>query len=100
MPKAIWVLLGLAVSLPLHAQSDKVVRSLAANCAACHGTNGNSVGGSAVLAGMDKEDFINKMMAFKSGATKSSIMHRHAKGYTDEEIQQLAAFFAAQPRGK
>ncbi len=72
------------------------IRSLAASCAACHGTNGNSVGKAARLAGMDKADFLTKILAFKSGEREATVMHRHAKGLNAQEIVDLADYFSAQ----
>jgi len=69
-------------------------RSLAASCAACHGTNGNSVGDTAKLAG--KADFVTKMLAFKSGERAATVMHHHAKGLNSQEIADLADYFSAQ----
>ncbi|MEY3746807.1 MAG: hypothetical protein RL194_266 [Pseudomonadota bacterium] len=74
------------------------IRVLAASCAACHGTNGNSVGGTPVLAGLHPEHFSSQMQAFKSGQRASTVMHRHARGLTDSEIVQLAEYFYKQPR--
>lgn len=74
------------------------IRVLAASCAACHGTNGNSVGGTPVLAGLHPEHFSSQMQAFKSGQRASTVMHRHARGLTDSEIVQLAEYFYEQPR--
>lgn len=74
------------------------IQVLAASCAACHGTNGNSVGGTSVLAGLDKSHFILQMMAFRTGTRSSTVMHRHAKGLTIDEINALADYFAEQPR--
>jgi cytochrome c553 len=71
-------------------------RSLAASCAACHGTNGNSVGDTAKLAGKDKADFVTKMLAFKSGERAATVMHHHANGLNSQEIADLADYFAAQ----
>lgn len=72
-------------------------RSLAASCAACHGTNGNAVGGKAVqLAGIDKADFLTKILAFKSGEREATVMHRHAKGLNKQEIEDLATYFSTQ----
>ena len=84
--------------------SDVHIRSLAASCAACHGTNGNTIHpaggkapeGKATLAGMDRQNFIKQLTAFKSGERKSTVMHHHAKGLSSDEIEQLANFFAAQ----
>ena len=72
------------------------IRTLAASCAACHGTNGNAHGGNAVLAGMDKNYFITQMLTFKNGDRPATVMHRHAKGLQVDEINQLAAYFATQ----
>lgn len=72
------------------------VRTLAASCAACHGSNGNALAGNAVLAGMDKSYFITQMLAFKNGDKPATVMHRHAKGLQVDEINELAAYFAAQ----
>jgi cytochrome subunit of sulfide dehydrogenase len=75
------------------------VRSLAANCAACHGTNGNSVGGAvAGLAGLDKDYFVNQMKLFKEGKREATLMHQIAKGYTDAEISALAGYFSTQKK--
>lgn len=94
------VLLALLFSLPASAEVDKRARSLASTCAACHGTDGKSVGGTAVLAGMDKTEFIKQMTSFKSGLRKVTVMHQHAKGYSDEEIEKMAAYFSTQSRGE
>ena len=75
------------------------VRAMAANCAACHGTNGNSAGGAVVgLAGGNKDYFVAQMKAFKEGKREATIMHQISKGYSDAEIAALADFFAAQKK--
>ena len=75
------------------------VRSLAANCAACHGTNGNSVGGAvAGLAGLDKDYFVNQMKLFKEGKREATLMHQIAKGYSDAEISAMAGYFSTQKK--
>lgn len=71
-------------------------RSLAATCANCHGTNGNSVGGVESLAARPRDEIVRKMQEFKNGAKPATIMHQLAKGYTDQQIELLAAWFAAQ----
>jgi cytochrome subunit of sulfide dehydrogenase len=79
--------------------SPSGVRSLAANCAACHGTNGNSVGGAvAGLAGLDKDYFVNQMKLFKEGKREATLMHQIAKGYSDAEISALAGYFSTQKK--
>lgn len=78
------------------AEVDKHGRNISASCAACHGTNGNSVGGAPVLAGAEKAYLLAQMKDFKSGARVGTVMNKHAKGYTDEDIELIATFFAAQ----
>lgn len=78
--------------------TSRHVQTLAASCAACHGSEGNSLGGHAVLAGLDASHFVLQMMAFKNGTQSATVMHRHAKGLTVEEINDLALYFSQQKR--
>ena len=73
-----------------------LARNLAATCANCHGTAGRSVGGIESLAGKPKDEIVRKMQEFKSGAKPATVMHQLAKGYTDEQIELMGAWFAAQ----
>lgn len=96
---AIACTLGLTlVHIAAHAAVDTHSRNLAASCAGCHGTNGHSAGGAPVLAGIDKKLFVSQMKDFKSGARTGTVMHHHAKGYSDEEFEKMGEFFAAQKR--
>ena len=78
----------------------KSARSLAASCANCHGTGGVSVGEVESLAGKPREEIVRKLQEFKSGARPATIMNQLAKGYTDEQIEALAGWFAAQKPAK
>jgi cytochrome c553 len=71
-------------------------RNLAATCANCHGTNGVSVGEVESLAGKPRDELVRKMQDFKTGAKPATVMHQLAKGYSDEQIQLMAGWFAAQ----
>ena len=76
-------------------RSDPLLgRSLAATCANCHGTDGVSKGVVASLAGQKKEDLIRKMQEFKAGNRPATIMQQLAKGYSDEQIELIAAWFS------
>lgn len=72
--------------------------SLAATCANCHGSAGRAVEGSALprLAGMPREQMASQLTAFRAGAQPATIMHQISRGYSDAQIAQLAAYFAAQ----
>jgi cytochrome subunit of sulfide dehydrogenase len=79
------------------ADTERKAKMLAANCAQCHGTNGKSAGGAVPgLAGRDRNYFITQMKAFKEGKREATLMHQISKGYTDEEIELMADFFAKQ----
>lgn len=90
---ALGALAGLA-----YAQDALQVRSWAASCANCHGTNGVAQPGMETLAGMRREDLITKMMDFKNGRKPATVMHQLSKGYSDEQIAAIAGYFAAQKR--
>ena len=95
---------ALAASSLGHAQSTPAqalyVRSLAATCANCHGTDGKAVPGSSVMsiAGMDRSYLVAQLQAFKSGARPATVMHQISKGYSDAQIDVLATYFAAQKK--
>ena len=80
------------------AADPNLPRNLAATCANCHGTNGKAVPGAGIdaLNGVEKAKALQKLADFKSGAKPASIMHQIVKGYTDEQIDLIATYFAAQ----
>jgi cytochrome subunit of sulfide dehydrogenase len=91
-----------AAALAPHASAQSadsnLGRNLGAACANCHGTNGASQGGTPTLAGQPKTNLVQQMQDFKAGRRPATVMHQIAKGYTDEQIEALAAFFSAQKK--
>jgi cytochrome c553 len=83
---------------PLDAAQMRAAAYLASNCANCHGTGGRSQGAMPSLAGLPAAYFTAQMLAFKAGTRPATIMHQLAKGYTDEQIALMAAYFAAQKK--
>ena len=88
-------LCGAALSAQAQVSQIKV---WAAACANCHGTNGKAQPGMISLAGREKAELVQKMQAYKKGELPATIMHQISKGYSDEQIQQIAAYFAAQKK--
>ena len=91
--------LGLLAATSLAQAADpNLARNLAATCANCHGTNGKAVPGAGMdeLAGMDKAKILQTVGEFKTGVKPASIMHQISKGYTDEQLDMIATYFAAQ----
>lgn len=69
-------------------------RLLASNCFQCHGTQGS--GGFEKLAGMSAKEVYAELKEFASGKEHpDSIMAAHATGFTDEQMRQIAAYFAS-----
>ena len=87
-----------AVSSTASAQ-DTAGRNLASACAISHGTEGRPVTKDVIpLAGLPKDHIATQMRAFRDGKRPATVMHQIAKGYSDEQIDQLASWFAAQKR--
>ena len=81
---------------PVSAQ-DTAGRNLAASCAICHGTDGYAVSKDMVsLAGLPKDHIVQQMKDFKDGKRPATVMHQLARGYSDAQIEAMAAWFAAQ----
>jgi cytochrome subunit of sulfide dehydrogenase len=71
-------------------------RNLAASCAGCHNITGKSLTGMPGIAGRTKESLAGTLKDYKEGKRPATVMHQLAKGYTDEQIELIAAYFAAQ----
>ncbi len=65
---------------------------LSASCAGCHGTDGHSPGSIPDLSEKSPEFIRVSLEEFRSGNRPSTVMGRHAKGYTDEEILLIAEY--------
>jgi cytochrome c553 len=95
------LLSGLAASTAFSQDANTLhQRALAANCSNCHGTEGRAVEGSAVpgLAGQPRDYIITQMKSFKDGTRQATVMHQLAKGFTDQQIESIASYFAATKR--
>ena len=99
---AVVLALGSAAGLA-HAQAGAdmtLARNLAATCANCHGTNGNARGDMKPLAGVPADKLTAMLADYRSGALPATIMHQIVKGYTEDQIKLIAAYFAAQKPAK
>jgi cytochrome subunit of sulfide dehydrogenase len=68
----------------------------AASCSGCHPTSTRVTSPVPRLAGLDQAAIVRAMQDFRSGARPATVMDRIAKGFTDAEIQAIAAWYAAQ----
>ena len=88
--------IGGGLALSASAQDANLGRNLGATCTHCHGTDGRSVGGTVALAGMPKEQLVQAMKEFKSGARPATVMHQLSKGYTEQQVELIGEYFSKQ----
>jgi cytochrome c553 len=88
------VLLG--VVGPAHAAGDvQAGKAKAAACAACHGANGQGMAPNPALAGKSEAQLIQALKDFKSGKRDNAIMKGMASSLSDQDIENLAAYYAS-----
>ncbi len=85
--------IGGALALPASAQDANLARNLAATCITCHGKNATGTG---TLDGMPKEQLMQTMKDFKSGARPATLMQQLAKGYTEQQVELIGEYFSKQ----
>lgn len=87
---------GLLLSANAQAEAP-ATPAKAAMCIGCHGANGNSVVPNfPKLAGQHAAYTTKQLKDFRDGFRKDAVMSGFAKGLTDEEITELATYYAAQ----
>ena len=68
-------------------------------CFACHGENGVSkIAGTPHLAGQDRTYLIKALQAYRNGTragATATVMAAQAKGLSDQQIADLAAYYAS-----
>jgi cytochrome c553 len=82
-----------------HAANVEAGKAKAAEvCAACHGADGNSPSPDFPKLGGQHRDYLAKAMRdYKSGQRKNPIMAGFAGTLTKDDIENLAAYYSAQP---
>ena len=82
----------------LHAEGNiSSGKEKAAACVSCHGDNGNSLVSSfPKLAQQHSSYLIKQLQAFKNGTRKNPMMSSIAMGLTDEDMVDIAAYYAEQ----
>lgn len=69
-----------------------------ATCTACHGPGGNSANPQwPKLAGQSSRFIVEQLKRFKSGERQNPLMQPQAAGLSEEDMANVAAYFAAQP---
>ena len=95
----ILIMAALASVAPATLAQDNNARNLTAGCAICHGTGGHAMTKDVTtLAGIPQDHLAKQMRDFRDGKRPATVMHQIAKGYTDAQIDAMAAWFASQKR--
>lgn len=91
---ALWGLCASAAALGAGSAEEGQSKSTA--CSACHGPDGNSVNPEwPNLAGQHEQYIRKQLQAFKGGARKNPLMTPMAMGLSDDDMEDLAAYFAS-----
>jgi len=91
--------LGMALSVTFSAMAAGNVatgKKKAAVCAACHGSDGNSLSDAfPKLAGQHEGYIVKQLMEFKSGARKNALMAPIVANLKQQDMADLGAYFAS-----
>ena len=100
MKRTVFILavVALGATLPTHAKGNvEAGKAKSAACAACHGEDGvSTVPSFPKLAGQHRDYLVQALKDYKSGKRKNPIMAGQVGNLSDEDMADLAAYFAAQ----
>ncbi|VVE89012.1 c-type cytochrome [Pandoraea bronchicola] len=89
--------------VPQASQPDWQARDWAMACMSCHNASAPVSAGKAVLPtleGRPVTELMAVLQAMRDGRRPATLMPQLLKGYRDDELQRIAAYFAAQPAAK
>lgn len=87
-----------AAALPAAAADLEAGKKMAAEvCASCHGADGKAIADNFPnLAGQYKDYLAHSLRGYRDGSRKNAVMAGFATNLTDEDIANLAAWYASQ----
>ncbi|MFZ2507820.1 MAG: c-type cytochrome [Steroidobacteraceae bacterium] len=85
---------GLVISGASRADGIDRATALSFACTTCHGPTGLGSRSVPKIRGLDSKDLEQSMKGFRSGEEQQTIMGRIAQGYSIEELELLAQYFA------
>lgn len=96
--KILYPLIFLASSVCIADNGDpEAGKAISATCAACHGSDGNSVNAEwPKLAGQHEAYIVKQLQNYKSGKRVNALMAGIASGLSDEDIRNLGTYFSIQ----
>ena len=102
------ILLLVPTAMPISAEDETAIerepdpaegQRLSTPCSACHGTDGNSAVPSYPNMGGQNAKYLEKqMLLMRSGEREVAVMAGQLDALSDEDIGDIAAFYATQPK--
>jgi len=85
--------LGIA-AIPISPAASAEAPPGAASCSGCH--DAGTEGPLPRLTGRNAAELVAQMQAFRSGQLQATVMDKIAKGFSETEVQAIAAWYAEQ----
>jgi sulfide dehydrogenase cytochrome subunit len=94
-PAFLFIVFGVILLVPALTQADELSRAalLSYTCAGCHGTGGKSPGSIPSIPCTSSTELVKTLESFRDGKRFSTVMGRHIKGYSKEEVRLIAGYF-------
>lgn len=70
------------------------------SCSGCHAINAAAETPVPPIRGRSADEIMTAMAAFRAGKQPATVMDRIAKGFTDDELKPIAAWFAQQKEAR
>ena len=97
MKRIIGLLLAMVFAGGVSAGDAAKGKEKSAQCAACHGSDGNSpLAMNPKIAGQSAKYIVKQLKEFKSGARENAIMAPMASALTDDDMENIAAYYSSQ----
>ena len=69
---------------------------LAAACSGCHAHEGSAI---IDLSALSREELAARLLTYKSEVNGATVMHRLARGYSEQDLATIAAYISAPSSG-
>lgn len=89
------VLAGLICALTAQTSVAGEAPAGASACSGCHATSSKVETPAPRLIGVKAADIESAMRAYRAGERPATVMDRIAKGFSDDEVKAIAAWYAA-----
>lgn len=77
-----------AIADPVHVSADA---ALSASCSGCHSATGSAIVG---LEEISETELFEKLSFYKYDADGTTVMHRLARGYSDDQLKSISSYLA------